>query len=84
MFHRPNMLKQERHILQHVDILIEKLQKYGKQRKEERAETMDDNCEGDGAELGFWFMAFATDVITDLAFGEAFGSLKEGKCFCIS
>lgn len=78
MFHRPNMVKQERHIMQHVDMLMEKIKLHGMRRRGEDGSGLDGSGE-EGMEMGTWFMAFATDVITDLAFGEAFGSLKAGK-----
>lgn len=59
--------------MQHVKLLMEKIRKHGMRRRGE------DGRDQDGMEMGFWSMAFATDVITDLAFGGAFGSLKAGE-----
>ncbi|TGZ76676.1 cytochrome P450 [Ascodesmis nigricans] len=65
MFFPQNLKKQERHIQEGLDLLMEKLYQH--------------KNDPDGVDINFWALAFSSDVITDLAFGETFGSLKAEK-----
>lgn len=65
MFYRTNLLKQERHVQERLEVLMKKLHQH--------------ESDKEGVEIGFWTMAFTSDVITDLAFGEPFGSLEAEK-----